>query len=65
MRDDIAYLQGLPKDWWKNHDSCVLVASTLEQYGMFSDKRTVISFFEKPHSYQTLVDELIRDWKDD
>lgn len=65
MKDEIEYLRNLPKNWWMNQNTCVIVASTLEQYGYFNDKRQVISFFEKPYNYQSLVDDLIRDFKDD
>lgn len=60
--DDIEYLRELPKDWWKSHDRQCTVASILNQYGYFSDKRAVIHFFEKPWHYQALIDELIRDF---
>jgi len=65
MSDEIEYLRNLPKNWWTNQNTCVVVASTLEQYGYFDDKRHVILFFEKPWHYQTLIDELITAFKDD
>ena len=64
-RDDIEYLKNLPKDWWMNQNTCVNVASLLEQYGYFTDKKQVIRFFEKPYKHQRLVADLIKDFEHD
>jgi len=61
-KDEIEYLKNLPKQWWMNYTTTISVANLLDQYGYFSDKRSVIRFFERPYNYQSLIDELIKDF---
>ena len=63
-RDDIECIKNLPKDWWRSQNTVLIVASILEQYGYFNDRRAVIRFFEKPFNYQRELDEFVRDFKD-
>lgn len=58
-KEEAAYLKGLDSNWWKDHGMVILVAEILDRYGVFVDRKQVISFFEKPWTYQHEIDFLI------
>ena len=62
MNGDVEYLKNLPKDWWKQPDTVILVGRTLDKYGYIHDPW---QFMEKPRNYQALIDEFVGEWKDD
>ena len=62
MSDDVEFLKNLPKNWWKNTDTVILVGRTLDKYGYIHNPW---HFMEKPYNYQTLIDEFVKDWKND
>ena len=55
------WLKNLPKDWWQNHNTTVMVADTLNRYGYFTSKDHVITFFREPRNSQRVIDELIKE----
>jgi len=57
--EEIQYLKDLRSDWWKSQATCITVAGIIDKFGGFADKQQVISFFEKPRTYQHEIDFII------
>jgi len=63
LDENIEYLKHLPKDWHQQYDSVHRVAIVLDDIGVFADKKQVISFFEKPWTWQNEIDTLVREYE--
>ncbi|KKK58102.1 hypothetical protein LCGC14_3047830 [marine sediment metagenome] len=54
----------LPKTWYAFESTVVLVARTLNKYGIFPDTAQVINFFEKPYVWANDIQVLLRDYEE-
>ena len=56
ISDDVEYLENLIPEWWKSHDTVLIVGRILDKQGIISDPW---NFMEKPRAYQSLINDFV------